>query len=547
MDSNRLGYWLPVLAVNVFRIFFRRILPQSLRARLIALVLLAVLAGQAATLYAVSLFQRDYVQTVALDLVATTIRTLQFSMELVRPKDRAAYVQHASQGEWKLWSKPLPNDARLQRRKALKPQDQARMRAAQERQLKRLQDAVGLPPGYKTPMRPDMTDPTPPVVPPNAMPDALLLTEPRMGSAIGGTGKNQESENASENIRRSLSNFIQRLNDQLDGDSRVAISRGPTPELYISLTRPDDSDYPQAREWLVIPLDQIDPPLTTPLMALWASGLGLVLLIALWFSWHITRPITSLVQATDQLAAGKPARVEPAGPSETRQLGERFNAMLDALSQSESTRRTLLAGLPHDLKAPLARMWLRIEMTDDQTLKQGLRTDLKDMQQMVDQFINFLRGTDPTTYHFAPFALNEWVQERAGNWQGTGEEVTLIDMPVYTEVNADSVALSRLLDNLISNALHHGKPPVEISLHREGEWAILKVSDHGDGIAPERRDDALRPFVRLDEARTRTGNVGLGLALCEVIAQAHGGNLRLGQSASGGLEVEVRLPIHHPA
>ncbi len=541
-----MGNGIPVFTVTFFKNIFMRVMPQSLRARLIALVLLAVLAGQAATLYAVSLFQRDYVQTVAIDLVATTIRTLQFSMELVRPKDRAAYVQHASQGEWKLWSKPLPNDARLQRRRAIKPQDQARMKAAQERQHKRLQEAVGLPPSYKPQMRPDTSDPTPPAVSPSAMPEALLLSDPRSGTGSNSANKNAEAE-TSDNIRRSLSHFIQRLNDQLDGDSRVAISRGPTPELYISLTRPDDSEYPQAREWLVIPLDQIDPPLTTPMMALWAGGLALVLLIALWFSWHISRPITSLVQATDQLAAGKPARVEPAGPSETRLLGERFNAMLDALSHSESTRRTLLAGLPHDLKAPLARMWLRIEMTDDLTLKQGLRTDLKDMQQMVDQFINFLRGTDPASYQFAPFALNEWLQERVGNWQGTGEQVSLDCGAEYVEINADSVALSRLLDNLISNALHHGKPPVMVQLRREGPWALLTVSDHGAGIAPEHRDDALRPFVRLDAARTRTGNVGLGLALCEVIAQAHGGALRLGQGPGGGLEVEVRLPIHHPA
>lgn len=528
--------------------FFKHLLPQSLRSRLIVLVLLAVLAGQAATLYAVSLFQRDYIQTVALDLVATTIRTLQFSMELVRPKDRAAYVQHASQGEWQLWSKPLPNEARLQRKKVMKPQEQARLKEAQERQHKRLQEAVGLPPSYKPPVRPDVSDPTPPVLPKNSLRDeALLQPEMRAGSGANSANKAAEQDNnASDNIRRSLNSFIQRLNDRLDGDSRVAISRGPTPELYISLTRPDDSDYPQAREWLVIPLDQLDPPLTTQLVALWTGGLALVLLIALWFSWHISRPITSLVQATDQLAAGKPARVEPAGPSETRLLGERFNAMLDALSHSESTRRTLLAGLPHDLKAPLARMWLRIEMTDDQALKQGMRTDLKDMQQMVDQFINFLRGTDPASYNFAPFALNEWVQERVGNWQGTGEEVTLTNTSDYIEVNADSVALSRLLDNLVSNALHHGKPPVLVSLLHEGAWAVLKVSDHGPGIAPEHRDDALRPFVRLDSARTRTGNVGLGLALAEAIAQAHGGALTLGQGPGGGLEVKVRLPIHHP-
>jgi two-component system osmolarity sensor histidine kinase EnvZ len=270
-----------------------------------------------------------------------------------------------------------------------------------------------------------------------------------------------------------------------------------------------------------------------------------VLLVAFWFSWHISRPIISLVQATDRLAAGKPARVEPAGPSETRLLGERFNVMLDTLRESESTRRTLLAGLPHDLKAPLARMWLRVEMTDDLALKNGMRTDLQDMQKMVDQFIHFLRGTDIASYHFAPIALNDWVQERIGNWQGAADgSVELMGIPATVTVNADSVALSRLLDNLVSNALHHGTPPVHVTLAVQGSWAVLTVSDHGPGIAPELRDNALKPFVRLDEARTRTGNVGLGLALAEAIARAHAGSLTLGQGPEGGLQVQVLLPVY---
>jgi len=274
----------------------------------------------------------------------------------------------------------------------------------------------------------------------------------------------------------------------------------------------------------------------------WLTGLALVLLIAAWFSWHITQPITRLVDATDQLAAGKPARVEPAGPAEIKRLGERFNAMLEALSQSEATRRTLLAGLPHDLKAPLSRMWLRIEMTEDVALKDGMRKDLQDMQHMVDQFIQYVRGSDPATYRFENFALNDWIIERVANWNSARNEVVLSNTSAVVLVNADSVALSRLLDNLISNALHHGAPPVEVTLSATDDWTLLTVSDHGSGIAPAKRTEALKPFVRLDEARTRTGNVGLGLALAEAIAQAHGGTLSLDQASHGGLEVNVRLP-----
>lgn len=538
MDSNRLGNWLPFFTVK----YFRFLLPQSLRARLILLVLATVLAGQAATLYSVSLFQRDYAQTVALDLVATTIRTLQSSMEIVAPQDRMAFVHHASRGQWRLWSKPLPNEARLQRRPPVKQADSARPRPNKDKPPKASAELTGMANGPLMLPFPRPAQERSIMAPPEK--DAAADSLAAEAANTANTPSRQEI--SAEDIRRTLGDFILRLNNRLDGDSRVAISRGPKPELYISLTRPDDITPPRAREWLVIPLDRIDPPLSTPMLAWWSGGLALVLLIALWFSWHITRPITSLVQATDQLAAGKPARVEPAGPTETRRLGESFNAMLDALSASESTRRTLLAGLPHDLKAPLARMWLRIEMSEDQTLKQGMRTDLQDMQHMVDQFINFLRGTDPATYQFSPFALNEWVNERVGNWRGAGEAVILISSPDYIEVNADSVALSRLLDNLVSNALHHGKPPVHVKLYQEGNRAILQVTDHGQGIVPSLRDDALKPFVRLDAARTRTGNVGLGLALAEAIARAHGGSLELGEGPEGGLSVKVILPVYRP-
>jgi two-component system osmolarity sensor histidine kinase EnvZ len=114
-------------------------------------------------------------------------------------------------------------------------------------------------------------------------------------------------------------------------------------------------------------------------------------------------------------------------------------------------------------------------------------------------------------------------------------------------VQADAVALGRLLDNLIGNALNHGAPPVDVALRREGRYAVLDVADHGPGIVPERRQEALRPFSRLDDARTRTGSVGLGLALAEAIARAHGGSLELREAESGGLGVRVKLPLSEAA
>jgi two-component system osmolarity sensor histidine kinase EnvZ len=189
-------------------------------------------------------------------------------------------------------------------------------------------------------------------------------------------------------------------------------------------------------------------------------------------------------------------------------------------------------------------MWLRIEMADDPTLKDGLRKDLQDMQHMVDQFIGFVRGTDPAGYRYAAIPLTEWVVERVYGWEGAGTPVHLTlatDLPMT--VQGDAAALARLLDNLIGNALHHGAPPIEVTLQERAGAAVLTVADHGPGIPAERRAEALRPFARLDDARTRSGNVGLGLALADAITRAHNGTLTLGAAPWGGLSVEISLPL----
>lgn len=351
-----------------------------------------------------------------------------------------------------------------------------------------------------------------------------------------------------DDIRRSLRSFVEELNIRLDDDTRVALSRGPEPRLYISLIEaPGTEVSTRSREWLVIPLDRITRPVATPMIIVWLTGMALLLLLSAAFAWHITRPLTRLAKAADQLAAGQPERVEPSGPSETRSLGERFNAMLDTLAESAAVQRTLLAGLPHDLKGPLSRMWLRIEMTDDPGLKDGMRQDVQDMQRMIDQFINFVRGSDQGSYHYVALPLRPWLEERVGAWQQAGSDVRLLQSPEDDVVlQADELALGRLVDNLITNAYNHGKPPVEISLTVEGEDAVLKLRDHGPGISAERRSEALRPFSRLDEARTRTGSVGLGLALADMICRAHGGKLVLTDATSGGLEVQIYLPLQRP-
>lgn len=498
---------------------FGRLMPHSLRVRLILLVLGSVLLAQAATLGTVSYFRQKFMEEVAIGYIATTIRTLRAALAQVPAEDRADFVRAASQNQWRLWSRMLPAEARLQR--------------------------LNLPPADR--FMPNAMPPPPPPQPREDEFEDPADREQRMEAyrKMEAQRRARYPHGEPDDVRRDLRGLVRELNIRLNDGTRVALSRGPRAEIYISLApNPASEDAPLLREWLVIPLERLDPPVSSPLVAFWLGGLGLVLLLAAGFSWHITRPLTRLAQAADQLAAGQPQRVEPSGPHETRALGERFNAMLDALAESDSVRRTLLSGLPHDLKGPLSRMWLRIEMADDSVLKEGLRKDLQDMQHMVDQFIGFVRGTDPAAYRYAPLDLNDWIHDRVGAWQSTNTAVTLrTPEDANLHIQGDAVALGRLLDNLIGNALHHGAAPIDVSLSQDGSHALLEVGDHGTGISPERRSEALRPFARLDDARTRTGNVGLGLALADAIARAHGGTLELGDHTGGGLLVRIRLPL----
>ncbi len=457
------------------------LLPKSLRARMVLLTLGTILLVQAATFATVSYYRKQFTEEVAVEFTATTIRTLRAALSEIPAERRPDFVRSASQNQWRLWSRSLPSDASLENRRP----------------------------------------------PPSESHRAHRPPPPR------------------NDIRNNLRTFVQALNKRLSDDTRVALSRGPEPRLYISLLPEfglEDTGY--NREWLVIPLDRIAPPVATPVIIVWLTGMGLFLLLSAAFSWHITRPLTRLAKAADQMAAGQPQRVIPSGPRETRILGERFNAMLDTLAESNTVQRTLLAGLPHDLKGPLSRMWLRIEMVDDPTFKEGMRKDVQDMQRMVNQFIGFVRGSDPGSYQFAPLVLNAWLEEQVSAWESTGSPVRLVRLhSTPLKLDADKIALGRLLDNLITNAMNHGKPPVEIALDTANGQARITVSDHGPGISAERRIEALRPFSRLDDARTLTGSVGLGLALAEAIVKAHNGSLILGTAPGGGLEVSVLLPL----
>ena len=232
------------------------------------------------------------------------------------------------------------------------------------------------------------------------------------------------------------------------------------------------------------------------------------------------------------------------GPDEIRAVTMQFNAMAERLERDDAERRVMLAGLPHDLRAPLARAKLRLELMDDgpDSPKPGLQRDLAEVGRIADQFVAYLRGLDRDTGGFAMAALHEIVRDRGLVWRESGHDVTIGRADAFART-VDADALMRAIDNLVGNAFAHGRPPVTIAgiASPPGHYRI-EIRDHGPGIPEAQRAEALKPFTRLDAARGASGHCGLGLAVAQSVARLHDGHIELDDAPGGGLVAALVLP-----
>ncbi len=300
------------------------------------------------------------------------------------------------------------------------------------------------------------------------------------------------------------------------------------------------------RWWLILPPPRFQPQeLPADLWAGLAATLAVVLLIAGLFVRGIVRPLARLGEAVAATGDGSAQTVKPEGPREVRQLAERHNKMLGQLAAAAAERREMLAGLTHDLRAPLARLRVRLELLDSERDRAGLARDLEDMERIVGQCLAFLRSESPERVAHT-VVITALVRSQLARHHELGREMALTVRPAaeYCRVAISEGNLQRLLDNLIDNAFAHGAPPVEVEVAREGDSVVtLRVRDHGDGIAADDRRRALEAFTQLEPARATDGSCGLGLAIVRRIAAASGGEVLLANAATGGLEVVVRLPV----
>jgi signal transduction histidine kinase len=279
----------------------------------------------------------------------------------------------------------------------------------------------------------------------------------------------------------------------------------------------------------------------------WRLGLTLLVLAAAVLAlsyvavrW-VTRPLHVLAQAADELGRDlhRPPLPED-GPVEIRQAARAFNAMQARLARFVSDRTRVLAAMSHDLKTPLTRMRLRAELLDDDELRQHFEADLTEMQAMVQDTLDFMRGVGGGEPRQA-VDVGALLESLQSDQQALGRTMTIEGAPAQPIVAVPSL-LKRCLANLIDNAVIYGGQ-ARVKVDDAPACLTLHVVDAGPGIPPHELEKVFEPFHRLEASRSRaTGGTGLGLTIARNIAQSHGGDIVLSNRPEGGLDATLTLP-----
>ena len=335
--------------------------------------------------------------------------------------------------------------------------------------------------------------------------------------------------------------IAQKIRERLGEETIITVNHYGIAGLWISFNV-DQDDF-----WVVVPKIQVDRPF--PWHWLWWGALiGLLSLFGAYIiATRINRPLNLLVYAAEKLRNGEPApRLPEDSLDELRDVSHTFNEMAESLVRLDNERTLLLAGVSHDIRTPLARLRIAVELLPDkecEQMKLGMIEDIADMDNIIHQFLDFVRGVEgePTKM----MDINELLQSLADRQARAGRDLKIKLASTYF-IPLRPLAMQRLLDNLVGNAYAYAKGKVEVQSKITAEKIIISVLDNGPGIPAEHAERLLRPFERLDNARNKNaGGSGLGLAICNRIAKLHRGSLELINREGGGLEARLSLPIQN--
>ncbi len=281
---------------------------------------------------------------------------------------------------------------------------------------------------------------------------------------------------------------------------------------------------------------------TTYVFVLWMVGISLILFgVATIFMRNQVKPIRRLAIAANNFGKGRDvARFKPEGATEVRQAAAAFLAMRERILRQIGQRTDMLSGVSHDLRTPLTRMKLQLEMLGDAEGAADLKRDVAEMEHMLEGYLAFARGEG--TEKPEPTNLTALLEDVAASARRNGAAIDLhcegdLLLPLRPRV------FKRCITNLVDNAARYGEH-VSVRAGQRDDTIEISIDDDGPGIAAEHRAEVFKPFFRVDASRNPgTGGVGLGLTIARDVIQSHGGEIILDESPGGGLRVRVRLPL----
>jgi two-component system osmolarity sensor histidine kinase EnvZ len=335
-----------------------------------------------------------------------------------------------------------------------------------------------------------------------------------------------------------LWNVQERLTERLGPETRLALEREGEAALFVRFAIEDDL------YWLALPLERLNRQLPTQWLGWGAAVLALALAGAWLIMFRVTRPLKALERAAAEIGSGRrPEPVPEAGPEEIRLLARNFNQMNSDLARLDEDRALILAGISHDLRTPLTRLRMGIEMSvADETTQQELATDIEEMDRSIGQFLDFARtdGGEP----LEQLDLGAMIDELAEQYRRRGHDVAATPGGVSPQLTLRPKAIRRAIGNLVDNALRHAgaDKPVELALLVRAGEAVIEVRDRGPGVPPAEIERLKLPFTRLQTARTDAIGTGLGLAIVDRIVRGQGGKFDLLPRDGGGLIARIVLP-----
>lgn len=293
------------------------------------------------------------------------------------------------------------------------------------------------------------------------------------------------------------------------------------------------------------PQDRLGVQSPLALTLIMVATIVLALITAIILARRITRPLQNMAEAARHVGLGNtPEKLAEDGALELAELAHTFNNMAQQVQLLLANRTTLLAGISHDLRTPLARMRLALEMLPenaDPKIVTRLKNDVDEMNRLIGEFLNFSRGLEKEISQ--PVDLNELLQGLVDNTMREG--IAVLWRPVQQcKVNIGQMALRRIVGNLLSNAVRYGTGnPIELICECGEIVTVIRILDRGPGIPAEELENVFRPFYRLESSRsTATGGSGLGLAIAKQLAEVNGWEVVLLARAGGGTEARLTIP-----